>query len=85
MERRRAQRYGLPMSQAVLVEIQVPDDLERFRLPSALDLRLQSLLDKQDGGTALDSAERAEAEAWVGLSETLSLLRLRAEAAAKAP
>lgn len=73
------------MSQAVLVEIQVPDDLERFRLPTALDQRLQSLLDKQDVGKGLDSAERAEAEALVGLAETLSLLRLRAEAAAKSP
>jgi hypothetical protein len=33
------------MSQ-VLVELNVPADWKRFKLPPALDLRLQSLLDK---------------------------------------
>jgi hypothetical protein len=59
----------------------LPEDLQRFRLPPALDRRLHQLLDQQDGGVALTDDERAEAEGLVDIAEALSLLKLRAERA----
>ena len=68
----------------VAVEIEIPDDLARFRLPAGVQARLQGLLDRQDGGTPLTEAERQEAEGLVNLAELLTLLKLRAERAGKA-
>jgi len=69
---------GAPiMPQNILIDLEMPADLEQFRLPKAVDERLQSLLDKQDRGEALTPAERMEAEGLVNLAELLSLLRLR--------
>jgi hypothetical protein len=67
------------MSQSVAIELEVPDDLARFRLPPGVDARLQELLDRQDGGAPLTAAEQEEAEGLVDLAELLALLRLRAE------
>ena len=67
------------MSQSVAIELEVPDDLARFRLPRGVDARLQALLDRQDSGTPLTTAEQEEAEGLVELAELLGLLRLRAE------
>jgi hypothetical protein len=61
------------------LELDLPADLARFRLPEAVADRLQELLDRQDSGQPLTAKERAEAEGLVNLSEFLSLLRLRAE------
>ena len=69
------------MPQQVLVELELPDDLNRFHLPRAVDERLQDLLDRQDQGTELTPDERREAEGLVDLAELLSLLRLRAQRA----
>jgi hypothetical protein len=66
------------MSSAV-IEIEMPDDLARFRLPEGVQERLHSLLDKQDGGQPLTDSERREAEGLVNLADLLSLLRLRSE------
>jgi hypothetical protein len=57
--------------------------LEQFKLPQAVDERLQFLLDKQDRGEVVTPAERKEAEGLVNLAELLSLLRLRAQRAAQ--
>jgi hypothetical protein len=62
----------------VLVEIEMPDDMAGFRLPAAVNERLQTLLDRQDSGQFLSPQERSEAEGLVELAEWLSLLRLRA-------
>ena len=59
-------------------EIEVPADLARLHLPEGVDRRLQTLLDKQDGGTPLSPDEQAEAEGLVDLADLLTLLRLRA-------
>ena len=67
------------MSSAIHIEIEMPDDLARFRLPDGVQERLSSLLDKQDGGQPLTDSERREAEGLVNLADPLSLLRLRAE------
>ena len=67
----------------VAVELELPDDLARFQLPAGLNRRLQELLDRQDSGVLLSTAERQEAEGLVDLAELLSLLRLRAERARK--
>ncbi len=69
------------MPQAVTVELELREDLQRFRLPAALDRRLHQLLDQQDAGVALSDDERAEADGLVDLAEALSLLKLRAERA----
>jgi hypothetical protein len=61
------------------LEVELPDDLAGFRLPAAVNERLQSLLDRQDSGRALSPQESDEAEGLVNLAEFLTLLRLRAE------
>jgi hypothetical protein len=61
------------------IEVDLPADLARFRLPDAVAARLESLLDRQDAGEALTEQEREEAEGLVDLAEFLTLLRLRAE------
>jgi hypothetical protein len=60
----------------------MPDDLARFCLPSRVQARLQTLLDRQDCGVQLSDAERAEAEGLVEFVELLALLRMRSERAA---
>ena len=67
------------MSQAIHLELEVPDDLARLRLPEGVQQRLTELLDKQDEGTPLTDAEQREAEGLVDLAELLSLLRMRSE------
>ncbi len=71
------------MSQIVTIEMELPDDLPRFRLPAGVQSRLQELLDRQDRGQRLTVAERSEAEGLVNLAETLTLLRLRSERAGR--
>jgi hypothetical protein len=66
------------MAQA-LIKIEVPLSTEQFKLPKAVNNRLQQLLDRQDQGKKLSVAEREEAKGLVDLSEMLSLLRMRAE------
>jgi hypothetical protein len=61
----------------VMLEVDLPDDLSRLRLPQAVADRLQFLLDRQDAGHALSTQEREEAGGLVELAEFLSLLRLR--------
>ena len=67
------------MSQHVLIELEMPTDLEKFQLPKGVNERLQELLDRQDRGEALTVAERKEAEGLVNLADLLSLLRLRTQ------
>jgi hypothetical protein len=64
---------------SLTLEVELPADLERFRLPEGVAVRLQLLLDRQDAGQPLSPEERAEAEGLVNLAEFLTLLRLRAE------
>jgi hypothetical protein len=59
------------------VELDLPDDLARLKLPRAVAARLQRLLDRQDAGELLTSEEREEAEGLVNMAEFLTLLRLR--------
>jgi len=66
------------MSHAIQLEVEMPGDLAKFRLPKGVAKRLQALLDRQDEGQALTAAEKREAEGLVALAELLSLLRLRA-------
>lgn len=61
------------------LDVDLPADLARFRLPDAVAGRLQDLLDRQDAGFTLSAAERGEAEGLVDLADFLTLLRLRAE------
>ena len=60
-----------------MTTIEVPPELADFRLPDAVQARLQHLLDQQDSGQPLTAEERQEAEGLVDLAELLSLLRLR--------
>ena len=65
--------------QSIRLEVEVPGDSARFRLPEGVQHRLQELLDKQDAGPALSPEEKREAEGLVDLADLLSLLRLRTE------
>jgi hypothetical protein len=64
---------------ALTIEIDLPGELEKLRLPKAVAARLQTLLDRQDSGQPLTDAESEEAEGLANLAELLTLLRLRAE------
>ena len=66
----------------VRIDVELPDDVARLKLPEGVDRRLHALLDKHDGGAGLSEDERLEAEGLVELADLLSLLRLRASAAA---
>jgi hypothetical protein len=73
---------GSDMAQSVLVELDLPKDWRKFRLPPALHDRLQELLDRQDQTGKLSRKERREATALTELVDLLSLMRLRAKLAA---
>ena len=62
---------------SITMEIEMPAGWEDFRLPEGVNNRLQTLLDRQDNGQTLTSAERKEAEGLVELAEWLSLFRLQ--------
>lgn len=66
------------MLRSVFVELNLPQDWKSFRLPKALDERLQDLLDRQDQTGKLSSRERREATALVQLVDMLSLMKARA-------
>ena len=66
------------MSKTVDLKLCLPGDLAGFKLPPGVQSRLDQLLDKQDLGQPLTTAERREAEGLVDLAEMLSLLKLRA-------
>ncbi len=70
------------MAHSVLVELELPKDWGKFRLPPALRDRLQELLDRQDREGKLPPKERREAAALTELVDLLSLMRLRAKLAA---
>jgi hypothetical protein len=63
--------------------VEIPIELTQFQLPQAVQNRLQFLLDRQDKGHTLSTAERQEAEGLVELAEFLSLLRLRSNRVTK--
>jgi hypothetical protein len=67
------------VSAPLQVEIELPGDLARFRLPEGVEARLHALLDRQDQGPPLTDAGWQEAEGLVDLAEFLTLLRWRAE------
>ena len=69
----------LLMANCIHLEVEIPGDLARFRLPGGVQERLQELLDKQDSGEKLTAEEKREAEGLVEVADLLSLLRLRAE------
>jgi hypothetical protein len=69
------------MTRSVLVELDLPSDWKRFSMPSALEDRLQELLDRQDREGKLSRRERREAEALTELVDMLALMKLRARAA----
>ena len=62
----------------IVFEVEMPAGWESFHLPPAVNQRLQDLLDKQDSGQPLTSAEREEAEGLVDMAEWLSLMKSRA-------
>jgi hypothetical protein len=66
---------------SLTIDVDLPADLARLRLPAAVASRLQSLLDRQDAGHPLTADERAEAEGLVDMVDLFALLRLRAERA----
>lgn len=73
------------MAQSVLVEVTLPKDWASFRLPPALDDRMQELLDCQDREGKLSRRERREARALTELVDMLSQLKARAHESGRTP
>lgn len=67
------------IAMTLMIPVNLPDDMGRFRLPPGVATRLQALLDRQDRGETLSPQEREEAEGLVELAEFFTWLRLRAE------
>jgi hypothetical protein len=67
------------MSLPVFVELDLPKNWRKFRLPPALDKRLRDLLDRQDLEGRLSPAERSEAEELVELVDILTLMKARTQ------
>ena len=59
------------------VPIELMTSIADLQFPQKIDTRLQILMDRNTEG-GLSESERAELEALVELSETLSLLRVQA-------
>ena len=53
------------MAQHVLIALEMPPDLEKFKLPQGVNERLHALLDRQDRGAGLTPAARTEAAGTV--------------------
>ena len=60
----------------MITTIELPEEVIHYKLPEAVQTRLQLLLDRQDAGEPLTADERKEAEGLVELAEFLSYLRL---------
>jgi len=69
------------VTKTVALKLQLPADWKSFRLPKALDARLQELLDRQDRDGKLVPQERREAKALTELVDMLSLMKARVAAA----
>jgi hypothetical protein len=67
------------MPRSVLVELNLPGDWRKFRLPPVLHDRLQELLDRQDRDGKLTGRERKEAKALVELVDMLSLIKAQVQ------
>ena len=67
------------MPRSVLVELNLPRDWQKFRLPGALHDRLQDLLDRQDREGKLSQRERKEAKALVELVDMLTLMKAQSQ------
>jgi hypothetical protein len=63
----------------MLDTIEVPIGLFEFRLPEAVQARLQYLLERQYAGEALTTEERNEAEGLAELAELMALLDVSAK------
>lgn len=63
------------MASSVLVELNLPRNWQKFRLPAALHDRLHELLDRQSLDGKLPARERREAEALVELVDMLTLMK----------
>jgi hypothetical protein len=70
------------MVQSVLIKVDLPKDWQRFRLPLALQRRLDELLDRQDRDGTLVVRDRREATALAELVDMLALMKARATFAA---
>lgn len=69
------------MTKVIHLDLELPGDLARLRLPAGVKSRLTALLDKQNAGHGLTDEERAEAEGLVEIADTLTYLGLKARPA----
>ena len=65
------------MNSTIAAPIDWIESVGNLRFPSKADHRLQELMDRNNEGH-LQNSEREELEAWVELSEQLSLVRAEA-------
>ena len=71
------------MAKLATIKLEIPGTADMFDMPEALHDRLHELLDRQDSDGKLSAKERREAEALVGLAQTLSLLKIGAREVGK--
>jgi hypothetical protein len=71
------------MSERVVIELRMPEELASLHFPKGLDRRLQQLLDKRDRLGELSTAEQSEAEGLISVAEMLTLLQLKAQTSSK--
>lgn len=67
----------------MVVKLDLPRGWAGFRLPPALQDRLNELLDRQDQGQKLTVRERKEAKALVELVDMLTVLKAHSQAKPK--
>jgi hypothetical protein len=67
------------MARSIVVELNLPEDWRKFRLPPVLHGRLQELLDRQDHAGKLSSRERKEAKALVELVDMPSFFKAQVQ------
>ena len=72
-------RTGERVVSTVTIEIDLPRAWAGFQLPAALQDRLHTLLDRQDSGGTVTTAERREAHALTELVDFLTTLKLHSE------
>jgi hypothetical protein len=68
---------GARMSAVIQAPLEMIEAVASLRLPPKADHRLQDLMDRNNEGT-LTPAEREDLDAFVELSETISLVRAKA-------
>ncbi len=67
----------------ITIELELPEDWQRFQMPKALARRLHTLLDEQDRNGKLSKSKREEVKALMKLVDWLCQLQTQAHLAGR--